>query len=123
MFPFAMVICMSSVSQVSVVTAESKKTSGGLNYAEYVTDPTLDSAHYNTNKVFKNLDPSQNHEWLPHGDMLKPRANHNSVFFGDQVYHIAGYAKTFNADGSTGMWFVILKAYFNSPPFLELLIL
>jgi len=74
---------------------------GGLNYAEYVTDPTLDSAHYNTNKVFKNLDPSQNHEWLPHGDMLKPRANHNSVFFGDQVYHIAGYAKTFNADGST----------------------
>ena len=56
-------------------------------------DPAEDSAKFNTREVYKNLDPSAQNPWEQHGSLLRPRANHDTVLLGEQVYHVAGYAK------------------------------
>ena len=53
----------------------------------------MDSAHFNTKEVYKNIDPSAGEPWIQHGSLLRPRANHDTVLMENQIYHVAGYAK------------------------------
>ena len=75
--------------------------SGGLNYDEDY-DYWEDAAKFNTNKVYKNRDPSQNYSWELHGCMLRSRAKHSTVWLKGQLFHIAGHAKDFNPTFQTG---------------------
>merc|ERR1719410_115476 len=68
---------------------------GGLNYGEYINDQWEDSAVYNVKAVWRIQDALKG-TWQKHNDLLRPRANHNTVFMKDQVYHIAGYAKDYS---------------------------
>ena len=68
---------------------------GGLNYDEDY-DEWKDSALFNTNRVYKNRDPTQNYQWESHATLKRARAKHNTVWMGGQLYHVAGYAKVIN---------------------------
>lgn len=65
---------------------------GGLNYDEDY-DEWQDSALFNTHRVYKNRDPTQNYQWETHANLKRARAKHNTVWMGGQIYHVAGYAK------------------------------
>lgn len=52
-----------------------------------------DAALYNRRECYKNLDPSQGYEWVLHGNLLRPRAAHQTAVLDGQLHHIAGYAK------------------------------
>ena len=52
-----------------------------------------DSALFNRKECYKNLDPSQGYEWVLHGNLLRPRAAHQTAVLDGQLHHIAGYAK------------------------------
>ena len=80
--------------------------SGGANYDDYNTGD--DSFLYNVKAVYKNIDPASGYQWQKHGELLKPRSRHNTVYLKGQFYHIAGYGKTYTDDGVSGKWLIIL---------------
>ena len=100
--------CLFSVSFLDLFVLVFIICSGGLNYKDY-NNGDLNAAHYNVRAVYKNLDPAMNHPWEKHGDLLKPRANHNTKYLKGQVYHIAGYATTYDENGNVGKWFIFPK--------------
>merc|ERR1719197_1663565 len=65
---------------------------GGLSYDENY-DQWLDSTHFNSKACYKNVDPAQFYEWTKHGELMRGRSTHNTVYMDGQLYHIAGYAK------------------------------
>jgi len=73
---------------------------GGLNYDEDY-DEWQDSALFNTHRVYKNRDPTQNYQWETHANLKRARAKHNTVWMGGQIYHVAGYAKDYSTSPST----------------------
>ena len=82
--------------------------SGGANFDDYNTGD--DSFLYNVKAVYKNIDPASGYQWQKHGELLKPRSRHNTVYLKGQFYHVAGYAKTYNNDdGTTGKRLTILN--------------
>ena len=72
---------------------------GGLNYGAYINDQWEDSAVYNVKAVWRIQDALKG-TWQKHNDLLRPRANHNTIFMKNQVYHIAGYAKDYTVSPS-----------------------
>merc|ERR1711931_208072 len=42
---------------------------------------------------YKNVDLAQFYEWTKHGELMRGRSTHNTVYMDGQLYHIAGYAK------------------------------
>ena len=69
-----------------------KICSGGLSEPEDGGGEN-DAALYNRKECYKNLDPSQGYEWVLHGNLLRPRAAHQTAVLDGQLHHIAGYAK------------------------------
>ena len=65
---------------------------GGLSYDENY-DQWLDSTHLNSKACYKNVDPAQFYDWTKHGELMRGRSTHNTVYMDGQLYHIAGYAK------------------------------
>jgi len=65
---------------------------GGLSYDENY-DQWLDSTHFNSKACYKNVDPAQFYDWTKHGELMRGRSTHNTVYMDGQLYHIAGYAK------------------------------